>query len=146
MIYRSKSVKETNKIARDLANKVSQGRQGKGAVVVALEGELGAGKTTFIKGFARALGIKERISSPTFVIMKSYNFKRTNRSKLVHIDAYRLKSHKDLLPLGIDDLASDPLNIILIEWSDRVKPVLPRQHIKIHIDHLDERTRKICIK
>ena len=118
------------------------------ALVIGMEGELGAGKTTFIKGFAKGLGVKEKVLSPTFVLMKIY--KLNNKSAVykffVHIDAYRLKDHRDLLALGIKEILVDPQNIVLIEWSDRVKKILPRKYIKIHFDHIEESIRKISIK
>jgi len=120
---------------------MSQG-PGKAATVLALEGELGAGKTEFTKGFVKGLGIKNKITSPTFVLMKPYKFLG---GILYHLDAYRLNNHNDLEVLGVSELMKDPHNILLIEWSDRVKKILPRKHIKIHIDHLDKTTRKLTI-
>lgn len=108
------------------------------ATVVALIGELGAGKTTFVQKFAKAYGTRETLTSPTFVILKKYG-------NLVHIDAYRLKNAKELEALGIHDLIANPNNIIFIEWADRVKEILPEDHITIHFDHVDETTRKISI-
>ena len=108
------------------------------AIVVALIGELGAGKTTFVQKFAKALGITEPVLSPTFVILKKYG-------NLVHIDAYRLESAKELEALEIYDLIADPNNVIFIEWADRVKEILPDNSITIHFDHVNETTRKISI-
>lgn len=147
----SKSATETGKIATDLAKKIRSDKLGKKAVVIALEGELGAGKTVFAKAFAKALGIKTKITSPTFVILKRYSFPLTKNSKLktenflYHIDTYRLKDHRDLEALGINEIFRDPHHIILIEWADRVQKILPKNHIKIHFDHVDEKTRKIKI-
>ena len=75
--------------------------------------------------------------------MKHYPIRKLNFKKLVHIDAYRLKNYKDLLPLGIEELVKNPENIILIEWSERVKQILPAKCFTIHIDHTGENTRKI---
>ena len=100
-----------------------------------------------IKGFAKALGVKEKISSPTFVLMKFYRLKKSAIHRfLVHIDAYRLKDHRDLLLLGIKEMLSNPENIVLIEWSDRVAKILPKKYIQIHFDHVGEDTRKITVK
>ena len=142
----TKSAKETVKLGGVLAQKLVARNRNKKAAVFGLEGELGAGKTTFIKGFAKALGIKEKISSPTFVLHKIYKIKTNNCKLLHHIDAYRLKDHRDLLPLGIKEILENPENIVLIEWPDRVEKILPKKYIKIHIDHLEENTRKIVIK
>lgn len=151
----SYSLKDTQKIAQNLAKKIIKNNLRKQAITIALEGELGAGKTTFVKGFARALGIKSYITSPTFVLLKRYklpNFAKTSSGGqvtgyklLFHIDAYRLKNYSNLLPLGIKNIIAEPTNIILIEWSERVKQILPHKHIKVHIDHIDEHSRKITI-
>jgi len=138
MIYVSKSVKDTQKTAANLIKKLKNLKV-TGARVVALEGELGAGKTVFVKGLAKALKIKKEIKSPTFTIMKRYG-------NLYHLDCYRLKNEKDLAVLGIEEIFKDPKNIVLIEWSDRVKKILPKKHIEVHIDHISAKDRKISIK
>ena len=145
MIFKTKSAKETQKLAADLARKIVKSKPQKHACVLALEGELGAGKTTFIQGFAKALKIKQRITSPTFVLMRHYKLETRNWELLFHIDAFRLKDWRDLVSLGIKDIFADPGNIILIEWAERVQPILPKKHTKIHIDHLDKTTRQISI-
>jgi tRNA threonylcarbamoyladenosine biosynthesis protein TsaE len=111
------------------------------AQVVALKGELGAGKTTFVQGVAKGLGVKERVLSPTFVIIKFYKlpaFAKASAGKqnskffaLHHIDCYRIKNERDLLVLGWDKIVSDPKNIILIEWPERVRKILPKDTISI---------------
>ncbi|HEY4507201.1 MAG TPA: tRNA (adenosine(37)-N6)-threonylcarbamoyltransferase complex ATPase subunit type 1 TsaE [Candidatus Paceibacterota bacterium] len=141
----SKSVKSTQKIATEIARKTMENRLGSSAVVVALEGELGAGKTTFVKAFAKYLGVRSHITSPTFVIMKNYKLKSKSYKLLVHIDAYRLRDYRDLLPLGIEEIISNPENIVLIEWAERVSKILPKKYIKIHIDHIDNNSRKITL-
>ena len=145
MIFKAKSPKETQKIAADLARKVVKLKPQKHACVFALEGELGAGKTTFIQGFAKALKIKRRITSPTFVLIKNYSLHTTHYKLLFHIDAFRLKDWRDLASLGIKDIFAGPENIVLIEWAERIRPILPEKHIKIHIDHLNQTTRQISI-
>ena len=154
MIYTSESIKETQKIATELVKKLPSLKT-QGAKVIALEGELGAGKTVFVKGLARALKMKDKIKSPTFVIVKKYILKfkiparpagGLNLKFLYHLDYYRLRDEKDLEVLGIKEILNDPQNLVLIEWSDRVKKILPKKHIKIHIDHVDKNTRKITIK
>lgn len=142
MLVTSKSAKETQRVAARLAKQVLVKQHVKHATVLALEGELGAGKTEFTKGFAKALGVKQKITSPTFVLMKPYKLKG---GTLFHIDAYRLKNYRDLIALGVGELIEDPHNILLIEWSDRVKKILPKKYIKIHIDHIDKSTRKVSI-
>lgn len=136
--------KETQKVAADLANKLIR-KKSKKALIIALEGELGAGKTTFIKGFSRALGVREKILSPTFVLVHKHRIKKSFIN-LYHIDAYRLKSGKDLLKLGIKEIFSNPENIVLIEWADRVKKIIPKNAIWIRFDHLGKSKRKLTIK
>lgn len=138
MQHTSKSVKETQKIAAGLIKKLENFKS-KGAIVIALEGELGAGKTVFVKGLAKAMKIKDKIKSPTFTIMKKYGY-------FYHLDCYRLKDEKDLAPLGIKDILKELHNVVAIEWSDRVKKILPKKCIKVHIDHISDKERKITIK
>ena len=151
MLYLSRGQKETEKLAVFLLAKFLKTNRpadrGK-AVVIALEGELGAGKTVFVRGIAKALKLTAKIKSPTFNLMKKYkietNGKRQEVKYLYHIDCYRLRDHRDLKALGIKEILNDPKNIVFIEWSDRVKKILPKNHIKIHIDHIDKNTRKLC--
>ena len=149
MKYITKSPKETQKLGHFLFNKISLTTE-KNALVIALEGELGAGKTTLTQGLAKILGIKVKVKSPTFTLMKKYwlpkSYKLKAKSYLYHLDCYRLRDHRDLLVLGIKDILNNKENIILIEWPERVKKILPKGHIKIHIDHIDKHTRKITIK
>lgn len=125
------SAKQTQKIARMLAGELTRAPSRGGARVIALQGDLGAGKTTFTQGFARALGIRENVLSPTFVLMKIYNLRQATSGKrqrfrhLVHIDCYRIASPKDLLHLGLREILKDRDAIILIEWADRIKKIIP---------------------
>ena len=149
MKYVTKSPKQTQQLAGFLLNKFLKTTR-KYALVFALEGELGAGKTTFVQGLARALHIKAKIKSPTFNLMKKHKILDSRFSILAsdfyHLDCYRLRDHRDLLLLGIKDILDNPKNIVLIEWSDRVKKILPKRHIKIHIDHINTNTRNIRIE
>ncbi len=151
----TKSSGQTQKIAFNFTKKISKIADKK-AIVVGLIGNLGSGKTTFAQGFAKGLGIKENITSPTFVLMKVYSLparlrydevvageRVTRYSYLIHIDAYRLEKSKDLLDLGFKNLVRDPKNIILIEWADRIKKILPKNCLKIKFEHMDKNKRKI---
>lgn len=144
MIINSRSEKDTATLADYLAKKILGGEDRRFAVVVSLVGELGAGKTTFTKAFMKGLGIKDTITSPTFNIMKIYEIPsnptspRLRRAKSAyHIDAYRIKS-ADLLKLGFAEIIKDPANIVLIEWADIVKDILPNGSINIEIEHVDK--------
>lgn len=101
-------------------------------IVITFNGNLGAGKTTFIQGFLRGLGVKSKITSPTFVIVKSYKVKSY---KVFHMDAYRIKSPKEILDLNWKEIISDPKNIILIEWPERITGILPKDKINISLKY-----------
>ena len=135
----TKSAKETQRVGMFLAEEFIKNKPDKNkAVVVALEGDLGGGKTTFIQGFAKGLGIKDKITSPTFVIMKKYDF-------LYHIDCYRIKD-KDLLELDFNEIISNNCNFIVIEWAERVKKILPKNTLWLKFEYIDKNKRKILIK
>jgi len=114
-----------------------------GGEVLALVGDLGAGKTTFVQGFAATLGIK-RIISPTFIIMRSYD--ACNKVKtLYHIDLYRLEQNfkEELDNLGITSIWGNPDSVVLIEWADKAKSLLPDNTQFIDFEYLDENKRRI---
>ena len=134
--YISTSEKETRKIAQQLGRKIKTG-------VIALKGELGAGKTIFAQGFAKGLRIKEKIISPTFVLIRQHKIPQTEKI-FYHIDLYRIEKPKSLQELGIDEILSNPNNIILIEWAEKLKK-LPKDAIKISITKKGSHTRLITI-
>ena len=160
MLFLSKSEKETQKMAGNLATKVIKLQK---PVIMALEGELGAGKTTFAKGFAKALGVRTRIKSPTFVLMKKYSISSSGYSSrsqdrrsaiasglaadryLYHLDCYRVGDHNNLSTLDLGSIFSMPGNIVLIEWPERVREILPKKLIRVRIDHISLNKRKIQI-
>ena len=126
-----------------------------GAKVVGLRGDLGSGKTTFTQMIAKELGIEMPVLSPTFVLERIYKIedstclpvrqglKIQDFKYLIHIDAYRLESADELKHLGWDDIASDPGNLILIEWPERVASAMPADMIYIDFKFVDETTREI---
>ena len=124
------SVKETEKLAAALAEKL------KGGEVILLNGRLGAGKTAFTKGLAKALGIKGNVTSPTFTIMKEY---RSEKFNLCHFDMYRIESSDELEELGLRELLYDDKNVCVIEWNkfDGLRDV-----INVDIEYLNEKERK----
>jgi len=126
-------------------NILDEGSIGK-AVVIVLEGELGAGKTTFLQGFAKGLGIRERIQSPTFIIMNRFKIKDKYFKDYYHFDCYRLDSEKDMEIFDFKDLILNPHNIICIEWGSNIYKALPSERIDISIDVTEEKKRKIIIK
>ena len=135
----SKSAKETKKFAIRLARDIVKLARGKHAFVISLEGELGAGKTTFTQGVAGDLGIRETIQSPTFVILKRYSLRRPTSklrrwTSLIHVDAYRLRA-KDFKVLGWKEFIKNSQNIILVEWGNKIKNILPKKTIRIIFKH-----------
>ena len=153
----SRSLAETEEFARDFLASLAVGAKiNRDATVVGLVGDLGAGKTTFTQAAARALGIRVRVTSPTFVIMKTYQWQGLPLSRvkgnpwvypwrrLVHIDCYRLGRADDLLHLGWDELAADRKNLIMVEWPERVGDLLLSPTLKIKFEVVGESERKIC--
>lgn len=138
--------KEIKSIAKEIIALVSQKKSESDATVVTLSGDLGAGKTTLTQAIARELGIEENVVSPTFVIMKNYRLKTKDYRLLVHIDTYRLDSSAELLKLGWAEIISDPKNLVLIEWPERVADILPENCISIVLSHHTEEERNVNIK
>ena len=141
------SAQETQKIAHLFAVELMKSNLVRnGALVIALEGDLGGGKTTFAQGFARGLGVREKILSPTFVILKNYPLPTTHYKQFIHIDAYRLSGIKELQPLGWRDILKNKEAIVLIEWADRVWKALPKEYLRITFKFLDKDVRKIVMQ
>ena len=112
------------------------------AKVIELVGDVGAGKTTFVRGLAKGLGIKEPVTSPSFTISKSYALK--NGGYLVHYDFYRLED-PGLMAEDLQDNLSNQKNIIVIEWGNSVKDLLPENHTKIEIKYNEDNSREVII-
>lgn len=113
------------------------------ATVLALTGDLGAGKTTLTQSIGKKLGVTETMISPTFVIMKHYRLKISDYRLLVHIDAYRLESSREMMTLGFETLLADPENLIVVEWPERIADILPADSIRISLEHLEENKRAL---
>lgn len=121
----SNSEKDTKQIAAKLAQKIKHG-------MIALSGQLGAGKTIFVQGFAEGLGIKEKIISPTFVLIRQHQIPNSKKY-FFHIDLYRLDKYKDL---GLEEIIKSG-NLILIEWAEKIKKILPKKTVWIKIESKD---------
>jgi len=147
------------KIIRQTTNKVDETKElGRnlglslvGGDVLLLSGELGAGKTTFLKGLAKGLGVVGAVNSPTFNILKLYKLKGNKRAKFFcHIDAYRLNGATDLLALGIQEILVAKDTVVAVEWAEKVKTAFSRRQchrlIKLKLEHVGEDSRKITIK
>jgi tRNA threonylcarbamoyladenosine biosynthesis protein TsaE len=139
----SKSEDDTLRIAAEIAAECRPG------AVYALKGDLGAGKTVFSRGFARALGVTEPICSPTFTIVQEYavDEKRfPDITRLHHMDVYRISDSEAALAFGVDDYLNDDSAVNLIEWPERVAEILPPETVSVEIRHMDENSRKIVVE
>jgi tRNA threonylcarbamoyladenosine biosynthesis protein TsaE len=108
--------------------------------VVGLTGELGAGKTCFVQGLVRGLGVTTAATSPTFVLVNEYR----GRLPVHHVDAYRTQSLTELLDIGLEELLAGG-GVTLVEWADRCEPLLPPRTIRVHIDGVGDEPRRITI-
>jgi tRNA threonylcarbamoyladenosine biosynthesis protein TsaE len=117
------------------------GRRLQPGAVVALTGELGAGKTCFVQGLVRGLGASVRATSPTFVLVNQYR----GRVLVHHVDAYRTDSMTELMDLGLLDLMGGD-DVTVIEWADKLEPLLPPDAIRVHIAGVGDEPRTITIR
>jgi len=143
---KTKRSNQTKELGKSLAIRTLKNGSKERAIVFGLEGELGGGKTTFTQGFARGLGIKEKILSPTFVIMKRFKLKNKNFSNFYHIDAYRIEGPKELLDIDFKNIIKNPKNIVIIEWANKIKKILPKTTTWIRFKFINEEKRVIFIK
>jgi len=145
----SHSSNETKKFAKLLAKKIlAKPFDFSSALIIGLTGDLGSGKTTFIQGFCKGVGIKKRITSPTFVLIKNYELRIMNYERIYHIDCYRIQKPKELFKLGLKEIVGNPQNIALIEWAEKLKKILPKKNViwlKLKYGG-KENERKIIIK
>ena len=144
--FSTTSPSQTKKIGERLAGDTLKAGPRKRAVVFGIIGNLGGGKTTFLQGFAKGLGIKEKILSPTFVIMKKFSISNFQFSNFYHIDCYRIKNPKEILALGFKEIISNPENIVAVEWADKIKKILPKETTWLNFEFINQKTRKITIK
>lgn len=138
------SYDKTQKVGKDLVSQLGMGK------VLALYGNLGSGKTTFVQGLAAGLGIKHKVISPTFIIVRKYEIKTNNSTiqqfnNFYHIDLYRIESEKDLEGLGLEEILNDKQNIVAIEWPEKIEKILPQEKINLHFEYLGNNKRKIKI-
>lgn len=143
--FTTRSPEETKQLAADLVATLAARPGVSGtSTIVALQGNLGAGKTVFVKGAAAALGVSGEVTSPTFVIEKIYTLKDgAPWKRLVHIDAYRLEGNNELRTIGWADIATDPNNLIMMEWPERVGLGVPERAVWLEFDAVNETTRTI---
>ena len=156
-VFITKSFEETQRLGESFARlHPCQGA----TLTVCLYGDLGSGKTTFVQGLAKGLGIKRRIISPTFVLVRryelqtqnsklktqNYNSKLKSLERFYHIDLYRTENERDIEGLGLRDIMEDSANIVVIEWAEKLGDLLPKQKTDIFFEYIDESKRKIVIK
>ncbi|OHA83904.1 MAG: tRNA (adenosine(37)-N6)-threonylcarbamoyltransferase complex ATPase subunit type 1 TsaE [Candidatus Yonathbacteria bacterium RIFCSPLOWO2_01_FULL_47_33b] len=148
MVKEVKNLVELRAVAegflRDIASRAPQ----ENATVVGLSGDLGAGKTAFVKCVAAALGITEVVTSPTFILEKIYIIPRGSLVgdrflKLIHIDAYRLHSGDEMRALEWEAILADETNLIFLEWPEQVADAMPKDMIKISFNYVSEGVRAI---
>lgn len=132
--YTSRSEIDTMELAENIESEKFPG------MVICLDGELGSGKTVFVKGFAKSLGISENITSPTFNIVKEYE---TGEMVLNHMDVYRLEDSDETI--GFNDYFSGS-TVTIIEWSELIKDKLPDERLDIKFKVIDENTRVLILK
>ena len=142
----SKSAEETKKFAKEFAEKLKAG------AILALYGDLGTGKTTFIQGLAAGLGYTSKVFSPTFIFVRPYKISNRrsgigNHKKdikiLYHIDLYRLRKAEDLKNIGLEEFLNEKGAVSAIEWPEKIEKALPANTIKIKLETIGEEKRKI---
>lgn len=164
MKIKSVSARQTQAIAKKLAKHLLKESHFKYALLLALSGNLGSGKTTFVQGFLIALGVRGALTSPTFVLIKKYKISKTkfqinsknqelnnqnhqpetkNYKFAYHVDAYRIKKPAELLHLGLKEILADPQNIVLIEWAEKIKKLLPKNAIWMRFEHVGKENQRI---
>ena len=153
----SKNIKETDKIAKIFLDKLLKNKKKpKGALVVGLSGDLGSGKTAFTKFAAKHLGIKNKVFSPTYVILKKYSLPLPRGSArrargsgfrfFFHMDAYRLESEKELLNLGWKEIIDNDEHLIFIEWPENISKAMPSNSKFVFIKHKNDKQRNFKFK
>lgn len=133
--YRTRSVQETEQLASEFAKELKCGD------VIAFTGGMGAGKTAFVRGLAKGLGVSGEVSSPTYAIVNEYR----GNPALYHFDMYRVGSPEDLFTTGYYDYLDEGESILAVEWSENITDSLPEQTIYVNITPLSESERKIQI-
>ena len=136
---RTENALETISLARQVAEECHA------PTVICLYGELGSGKTTFVQGFAKALGITSRLLSPTFIIVRRYQIPKKSEV-LYHIDLYRTNSAKEVEGVGRAEILSDPYAYVLIEWADKLGSMMPKKRLDVHCRVEDNGAHVLSLK
>ena len=136
------SLEDTKKLGQELAKKILK-RKGEAAFIVFLDGDLGTGKTTLVKEIIFALGVKEKVKSPTFTIIEPYEL---NNENIYHVDLYRIIDPTELEIIGLREYLNESKAIIFIEWPEKSYGYLKKFDLKISLKHLSENERKCRIE
>src|SRR5687767_6916537 len=126
---KSSSFRDTQKAGLEFAKNLKPGE------IILLSGELGAGKTTFVQGLAGELGVKDRIISPTFMLVRKHRIRqpKTDIKNVYHIDLYRLEGQTDIKSLGLEDIFTDESGVFLIEWGEKHENLKSNWDVKISV-------------
>ena len=136
MDFFSRSPEQTRRVGNRLGGALQAGD------VICLQGELGAGKTTFVQGIAQGWGSLDSVSSPTFILVNMY--RRADQSQLFHMDAYRLESTPEAEELDLDSMLAQ--GALLIEWPERMDGLIPTERLWVNLEHIDEEEREMKFK
>jgi len=143
-VFITKNSKETQRLGYNFAKTLKK------RDVICLYGDLGSGKTTFVQGLAEGLGIKNRIISPTFIIVRSYKVRINDKGLMMndfyHIDLYRTESENDIESLGIEEIINNKNGIAAIEWAEKLKSDLPKRRIDVEFFYEKDDIRKIVFR
>lgn len=135
----AKSPEATESVGEKFSEQISAGE------IICLYGELGAGKTTFVRGFVKGLGFGDRVMSPTFTIVRTYHKNDNINLCCYHIDLYRLDENANVESIGIEDIFADKNGVVLIEWPERMRELLPKKRWDIFFDVIQDSDREIKI-
>ncbi len=136
MDFFSRSPEQTRRVGSRLGGVLQAGD------VICLQGDLGAGKTTFVQGIAQGWGSMDAVSSPTFILVNMY--RRGDQSQLFHMDAYRLESTPEAEELDLDSMLAQ--GALLIEWPERMNGLIPAERLWVNLEHIDEEEREMKFK
>lgn len=136
MDFFSRSPEQTRRVGSRLGGVLQAGD------VICLQGDLGAGKTTFVQGIAQGWGSVDSVSSPTFILVNMY--RRADQSQLFHMDAYRLESTSEAEELDLDSMLAQ--GALLIEWPERMNGLIPNERLWVNLEHIDEEEREMKFK
>jgi len=136
MDFFSRSPEQTRRVGSRLGGALQAGD------VICLQGDLGAGKTTFVQGIAQGWGSVDSVSSPTFILVNMY--RRADQSQLFHMDAYRLASTSEAEELDLDSMLTQ--GALLIEWPERMNGLIPNERLWVNLEHIEEEEREVKFK